>query len=491
MKGIKGGHVIEKQYIQRIEAKLKKGIIKELKNHHPELALELISTCGNLLYNTNLYYIDNELESALKEVSFQIKLPLTSEKKDNVALLYDGFGLDNRGLAQIYVEALSKIKNLVYVTYSEFKNNIPTIREIIEKNGGKVRFIDGKRMTFTEKIRVLNEIVLEEKPKDFLFYSYPNDVVATTLMNAYEGKISRYQINLTDHAFWLGARCIDKCIEFRDYGAWISKKYREISEEKIVKLPFYPKLHKERKFQGFPFEVKENQKVVFSGGSLYKTLGDGNKYYQMVEHILECYEDVIFWYAGSGDDSEIKKIMKKYPERAYYSLERQDLYQVIKNSRLYLSTYPIPGGLMYQFAASAGRVPVTLHYDECNEGFLLEQKKLQVEFKRLDSLYDEVEKILYDDDYFKRREKQMLASVMTEDKFLEGMRSILNSKNPNKICYEEIDTEKFRELYLTRVKQSDIDGGLACKNSMIACLRYIPCEVLRGGITKVKKKLRL
>ena len=44
----------------------------------------------------------------------------------------------------------------------------------------------------------------------------------------------------------------------------------------------------------------------------------------------------------------------------------------LEKSYFYLSTYPICGGLMFQYAASAGKVPVTLKYDEdLTKGFLL------------------------------------------------------------------------------------------------------------------------
>ena len=110
-------------------------------------------------------------------------------------------------------------------------------------------------------------------------------------------------------------------------------------------IPFYPIIQYEKEFQGFPFEVKAGQKVIFSGGGLYKTIGGGNKYYQMVDRILEEYEDAIFWYAGIGDDSEMKKIISKYPDRAYLTAERTDLYQVIEHCHFYLSTYPMWGGV--------------------------------------------------------------------------------------------------------------------------------------------------
>lgn len=57
---------------------------------------------------------------------------------------------------------------------------------------------------------------------------------------------------MTDHAFWLGRFAFDYCIEFRVYGYNISIQKRKIEKEKILMLPYYPVIRKE-KYQGLPF----------------------------------------------------------------------------------------------------------------------------------------------------------------------------------------------------------------------------------------------
>lgn len=68
-------------------------------------------------------------------------------------------------------------------------------------------------------------------------------------------------------------------------------------------------------------------KRLFSGGALYKTFGGENKYYDIIDNILKKYKEVVFWYAGSGDDSKLKELMKKYPGRIFHTLERNDLFK--------------------------------------------------------------------------------------------------------------------------------------------------------------------
>lgn len=420
------------------------------------------------------------MEIGLQKIAEGFDLKTFDKPNKDALIFYDGFGLNNRGLARIYLKALCKINKVYYITYGDRKDQIPALLDILNANSGEALFINDK-IKFTKKIKDLSEKINHIKPQSFVFYSTPSDVVGTTIMNAYAGKMTSYLVNLTDHAFWLGAKCLDTCIEFRDYGASISNDYRGISRDKLVKLPYYPEVDRDAKFQGFPFEKRDNQKVIFSGGQLYKTLGGGNKYYQMVDHILERNEDVIFWYAGSGDDRELKKILSKYPLRAFHTEERKDLFEILKHCRLYLSTYPICGGLMYQFAALAGKVPVTLRYDECNEGLLINQSELNIEFNELEPLYREVERILTDDQYYRRREEQMFHAVISEAEFENKLFSILRGDYVDNIAYSKLDTQKFRSDYLTRINNDDIDCLLADKESINAGIKYMPSEFIRGG----------
>lgn len=121
-------------------------------------------------------------------------------------------------------------------------------------------YIHRKNKNFLEQVQEFAEILNEVRPASFFFYSTPNDVVGTTILNLYRKRMNRFQINLTDHAFWLGARCIDKCIEFRDYGASISVNERKISKDKITKLPFYPIIDNNKNFKDIRFILKKARK---------------------------------------------------------------------------------------------------------------------------------------------------------------------------------------------------------------------------------------
>lgn len=471
--------------VDKLVIRIEKAIGIELNKGNYDNVLALVSVCAQILYRTNIKYKDSYLEEVLEKVSRVGLFDNEFDKADDEVLLFwDGFGLNDRGLIQIYLKSLCKIKKVVYVTYSDRQNEIPDVLNILKDYKAVCCFIERNDCPKSEMIKRLNQIVKEYIPGHFFFYSTPDDVVAVPLLYAYEGTLKRYQINLTDHAFWLGAGCCDVCINFRDYGAKISYEYRGIDKERNVVIPFYPIIHYEKAFQGFPFEVKNGDKVVFSGGELYKTLGENNKYYEIVDHILSRHQNIIFWYAGRGNDTELKKILQKYPNRSFHTDERSDLFQVLEHCDMYLSTYPMCGGLMFQYAAMAGIVPVTLKHGNISDDFLINQKNIKVEFDDVNELYNEVDNLLCDQDYSVERSKLMKKSVIDADSFENEVQQLVlgERKGFSLIQFEHIDTESFRHWYLEKINEHDLDEMVVKKEMFVMAMRYYPYRVFRSVV---------
>ena len=280
-------------------------------------------------------------------------------------------------------------------------------------------------------------------------------------------------------------------------------EYRKIPKGKLIKIPYYPIINHNVEFQGWPFPVRSGQKVIFSGGSLYKTLGAGNKYYVVVDQILSRYPDVIFWYAGSGDRTEIDKIISKYPERAYITTERSDLYQVLKHCYFYLSTYPVCGGLMFQYAAIAGKPPVTLYYDTMTDGLLFNQKELGIMFDNVEALLAEVDKLMNDSDYYARKCRNLRSSVISEEDFDSEIAELVAGRagEKYKINYDEqIETSSFRKIYLdnmTAKNLKNMENVIVTKRHLFI-MRYAPAFFTKVALRKalirlinsIKKTLR-
>lgn len=483
---------MKRETVDSIVDNLKKNITREFRNGRYNSMLELMSVCASILYETNVSYCDPFLEENLQEVAQRIKdtYSLTchlDHADDNAVIFYDGFGMDNRGLAKIYLRALGTSKKVFYITHANRKPYIPEILQMVESSGGNAFFLE--RGTKIAKILQLHEYICSTQAKQFLLYTYPDDTVATTLLYAFDNSLNRYRINLTDHAFWLGTECTDRCIEFRDYGASISAEYRNIPQKKITMLPFYPSIDYEQSFLGFPFPLEAGQKVIFSGGSLYKTLGEDNQYYKIVDYILSNFKDTVFWYAGSGDDSEILKCCARYPGRVFLTSERPDLYQVLKNCYFFLNTYPVSGGLMYQYSACAGRIPVTLRFDDDNDGMLINQKELRVDFDTPEELYQEIRQLLEDENYYQNRCLKMLESVITEDRFAVELNAILSTGSSMlPVHFRPVETTRFRERALQIQTEDNMNRLFFRKSAVVAMLRYHPIRFASGVIQVLKER---
>lgn len=451
-------------------------------NQKYEDALLLISCIADIMYQYNQYYVDVELEDMLEDIQTEIgniKEINMNGKRDTV-VFYDGFGLDLRGLALIYLNALVKSNyKLVYIVRESRKDKIPTIKDLL--NEYKAQIIYMPAMSLVDEYKWLIKNMPSMNLKAGFLYTTPNDVSGIMAFMSCEGAFDRYQINLTDHAFWLGIHAFDYCIEFRDYGASISHLYRNIPKERIIKLPYYPFVDTSKEFEGFPFAVDKDDIIIFSGGALYKTFdGDENLYYKIVDFCLSEFCNVKFWYAGEGNDSELRKLGEKYQGRVFHTGERRDLFQVLLHVDLYLNTYPVVGGLMMQYAAMAGKLPLTLYSGDVGKGILLNQNNLEIEFKNIQELKEQIGKVLRDKKYREKKGDILKSAVISQSNFEEDLLRILEDYTSNfGIEYWVPDVEDLRKIYRTRFEKQGIERSVGKKKYM-GIIRYFPDTFVKG-----------
>lgn len=452
-------------------------------------ALDVISLAADISYNYNQWFYDQKLEESIELISLKLfqKTQLLNYNNDTI-LFYDGFGLDTRGLAQIYILGLCKKYNVIYVCDEDRVNSIPKIIKIVMESGGKVTALKTKNSI--SKIFELKSIIDYHKPSALFMYTYPHDVVIPVTLHHYKGVIKSYQINLTDHAYWLGAKAFDYCIEFRDFGAYITRQFRKVSEEKIILLPFYPVIDYEQVFLGYPFSFnRDGYKLIFSGGSLYKTFDSNGLYYRIVRHILKKHEDVLFWYAGSGNTKEIDKLIKEYPNRVFFTNERKDLYQVLVHCDMYLSTYPICGGLMFLYAAQAGIPPLTLRFDCSTDGFLKDQDKLGIQFDDFEELCRHIDYLLYNEEALIKISAQIKNKVLQQGDFETELYSLVERNSTKfKLEYKKVDLNKFLSVYKSKMDLGFISEIIAGHRCRVVC-ELFPCLFFLGLLKKVKHKL--
>ena len=104
-------------------------VIKELKNYAEksfhtkkyEKSLTAIEVGANILYRYNQIYKDDEFENLLVEISNRlINKGEIKKKNEKIVVFYDGFGLDTRGLALIFLKAIAELNyKLIYITKKE------------------------------------------------------------------------------------------------------------------------------------------------------------------------------------------------------------------------------------------------------------------------------------------------------------------------------------------------------------------------------------
>ena len=141
-----------------------------------EEALAKITTLANSLYESNQYYVDDDLENALLNIQKQLQKKCDFEEIKDVntktVLFYDGFGLDSRGLAYIYLKALVNLGyKVIYMTLSNAQGNIPRITKMIEDADGEIVFC--RTDSYTLWYQYIYKVFSIIKPAKAFFYTTP------------------------------------------------------------------------------------------------------------------------------------------------------------------------------------------------------------------------------------------------------------------------------------------------------------------------------
>lgn len=467
---------------------------KSLHQGNLNRAIKFIQIAAEWMYNYNICYADDRIEKIILNISQNFLMPKVTRKREKKIVFCDSFAMDNRGLSLIYVKALIKRGyDILFITYKKNDNTMSRIKKELEKRPlSKVVLLEecDKDRRFVE----LADKIVEFEPSRILLHITPWDVDFLILCHLFHGVLERYIINITDHAFWLGKSAIDYCIEFRSYGYSISRKERRIEDGKLLVLPYYP-AKTEQEFQGLPFSL-EGKKMIFSGGSLYKTSGS-HIFWDIVKYILKNYSDTVFVYAGSGNTDEMQRFIQKnrFEERFYHISERLDLDEIMKRCYFYLSTYPICGALMAQYAVSNGKIPVTFTDGKnlCDEvdSFFINTNGEKLSFYNQQELYKEIDKMLTDSEYLSEQEKKWEKYLLHEEEFTAELDSLLQ-RHMTKYSKEiiDIDTVEFSNIYFESQNNNYLSyAKIIIKAKSIFIAMYYLKEIFKGGIYFIRKKI--
>lgn len=447
--------------------KLEKIINKSIDNNDFERAMAGISALGQCYYEWNQFFTNDFLEESIKRIGNKMFPQISYNSCNNVILFYDGFALDTRGLALVYLKALTYMNDykIIYVTDKSAEGKQPIIAKSVNEKNIEYVYVD-LRFSYVEQVEVISALFKKYKPANAFFYTFSQDVAAAIVFGQLKDTI-RFLINLTDHAFWLGRNAVDYVLEFRDYGYYVSKVHRKIKPEQMIILPYYPFVDPDILFEGLPFE-KKDKKLIFSGGALYKTLSKDNYYYEIVDEILNKHSDVSFLYAGAGDTTRMEELMRKHPQQVFYMDERKDFYGIMKECYLYLNTYPVLGGLMTQYAAVAGKLPITLKNGQLQDGFLINQNNLRIFYNTKTDLLNDVDLLLDNENYYKEKVQRLFDDeyVINPEKFKSELCFVIkNHKSSYEYNEVVVELEQFRKEYDFNFKRRNICNAIISKRN--------------------------
>lgn len=454
---------------------------KEYLRNDIDSSLKNISLAANVAYKLNFIYKDDELESLLYEIAKKVitKSPAESNQlNSNKYVFIDALGYPNKGLTQQYLRGLMSMNvEILYISEYVEPSKRLIYDEIEQYTHGSLCLVPNS--SYIDKIKFIYTQIVDYKPKVILSHLTPWDVVATTVLYALP-EIKRYNINLTDHAFWLGAGCFDYLFEFRNFGATVSEDKREFKSQQILINPFYPIID-ETPFLGFPKEVKDKV-ILFSGGDYYKIYGNNNKFLVMMKCILENNQDSILLFAGKGLNKKpvVDFIINNDLTNRFIIIdERSDINQVFAHSDIYLGTYPLSGGLMTQFAAYNSKPVVA--YAEPNttinnvEDLIFNSgaEEVQITYTNIDEYYNEVQKLIQDGLYREEKGRYLKQALRTVEGFNFKLRDLLQNGEKSHYIHLKIEYENIFEHYLSLNNKITPDLGiLLFKNFKILTFFY-------------------
>ncbi|AFA48875.1 hypothetical protein [Acetobacterium woodii] len=424
------------------------------KNNYAESFCAIETAC-KLMYAFNVIYTDDCLESTLSEMAANVlkdkKIRTREINSDRKILFYDYFPTDNRGLTQQYITALIELDyEILFVTYEQedMKKSENIFLQLTEYEKAEIYTIKSK--DYTESVSEVFDIVNNYGASKALLHMTPWDVVGVAAFS-YFSNIERFLINLTDHTFWIGKCCSDYILEFRSYGYNVSRNYRNIPENKLLLLPYYPIQDLKMPFGGFPFD-DSGKKVIFSGGSVYKIYGS-NIFFDTIKHIIQKHEDTIVLYAGGGDTKPFENfiVSNHFEDRVFLIQERKDITQIFVNCYFYLGTYPVGGGLMTQFAVANKKIPLVFSNEKYKWNFIeplfINHNKFIKTYTNLDEYFREIDKLIYKPEYKNEVENTLDELIITRKEFAEALQRCLKIKSTKYIFEKEnIELDEFYEL---------------------------------------------
>ena len=466
-------------------------------------AMHYVNVCSSLLGQFNLQYEDDDIELLLKRIA-ETKIRRVENFDSDVDswALYDDFCTSHvLGLQWVEAMALSGRK-LLYITTRnvEVESRHKNILDRVAVYDNVTIEIVPQGNLFERAQAVYNAIV-RHKVSKLVLHKRSTASVMDIVMPVLPQGVSQYIINLSDQTFWLGAKSVDYCLEFRQFGASVSLQRRGLKREQLLMVPFYP-ADDRNDFVGFPPECTEDKIVIFSGGDFYKTLDDERMYWKLVRNILNKYPQVVFLFATKNipeGDSDIRRFVKDnhFENRFIYINFRPDIYQVFAHCDIYMGTSPTSGSLMSQLAAINAK-PILQYYvsntpDDETEQALCINDDFDISFHDEDSFMQEADRLICDEMYRRKQGQKLQRAMIQHEQFNELALKTLETNltqipiREYAIDYEGLDD---RWYYLEKAGYITTMPYIYGTLGNMDCLKYAPRLFMKKNFERILNKLK-
>lgn len=406
---------------------LEKVAVSSFKKGDSEKALCYLDAYATIAGQFNLNYFSETMESLLAELSGQYIRTVSEYHGDpDRWVLYDDF-CTTYVLGLQWLEAMATSgKRILYITTRN------TTKEGLRKNimdrvaeYPNVESIVIPQGRMFQRAQAVYDAITGFHASKVILHKYATHSVSNLVLPSLPEGVKRYIINLSDQTFWLGARAIDYCLEFRPFGASVSLQRRGLKQEQLLMVPFYP-ADDRNEFACFPPECTEDKVIIFSGGDYYKTLDESRMYWQLVKEMLERFPEVVFLFATKNipeGDREIKEFIadNHFEGRFIYIQFRPDIFQVFAHCDIYMGTCPTSGSLMSQLAAINAK-PILQYYapgtpdDETEQAICINQR-FPISFHDKDAFMQEAERLIKEVSYRTESGQHLKEAMMQPQQF--------------------------------------------------------------------------
>lgn len=489
---------LTKDFVVKVFRDYKKDISIRLAKKQIDSAASLIEKAAEWANLFNFVFYDKDLEDNIREIVRYIGPREPFEPISGRMVFVCSQMHDNGELVRHYARAIAD-------------NHIPTRMIVLDKQIAfgysntlkEIKLADNidlklipPNMGCIETAQMIASLIEEFKPEKILQHFVPNEVkclVGVSLIL----NIPRYNINYTDHAFWLGASFLDYSIEFRPYGFIFSNEKRNVDTNRLFILPYYPIIDESIPFQGFPFD-RDGKIVLFSGGNPYKVLGDNDKYFRILDRILLENQNCIALIAIYT--SFMKKKIKEMQcyDRVYLVPFRKDICELIKHIDLFYNTYPVGGGLVCLLAAEYGKPVLAYAKDGCllsdfDGMFFSQNHNSNFSFNDIDALCKYAYHLCDNIDFRVKEGQKLQESCITREVFALRFNEIINEGKTHEIHNVKLDYNGIFELCVNGEEEARTFLSLLLRKDALSVFIKYPqysVEFVRLIIIKIYKRMR-